>query len=84
MINPYVAGGLFADYLVRGRFHFLPKHPQILTPDNLLALTGSPGAVQNPDNAGAQAPSAASSGIADTQATAKANSGLREIKDKHE
>jgi hypothetical protein len=84
LANPYIAGGLFADYLVRGRFHVLPKHPLILAPDNLLALTGSPGAVQNPDNAGAQAPSAASSGTADTQATAKANSGLREIKDQHE
>ena len=38
MINPYLAGGLFVDYLVRGRYHLIPKHPEILGPDNLIRI----------------------------------------------
>ena len=39
VINPYVAGALFLDYLIRGRYDLFPKHPQVLGPDNLSALT---------------------------------------------
>jgi hypothetical protein len=38
LLNPYLAGGLFVDYLVRGRYHLIPKDPTILGPDNLSAL----------------------------------------------
>jgi hypothetical protein len=38
LINPYVAGGLFVDYLVRGRYHLIPKDPTVLGPDDLSAL----------------------------------------------
>jgi hypothetical protein len=41
VLNPYLAGGLFVDYLVRGRYHLIPKHPQVLSPDNLSLLTGA-------------------------------------------
>jgi hypothetical protein len=37
--NPYLAGGLFVDYLVRGRVRLVPKHPEVLGPQNLWALT---------------------------------------------
>lgn len=37
--NPYLAGGLFVDYLWRGRYHLVPKHPVVLGPGNLWALT---------------------------------------------
>jgi hypothetical protein len=37
--NPYIAGGLFVDYLIRGRFHLIPRDPQVLGPDNLSTLT---------------------------------------------
>jgi hypothetical protein len=37
--NPYLAGGLFVDYLVRGRYHLIPKDPEVLSPDNLSSLT---------------------------------------------
>ena len=80
LVNPYLAGGIFVDYLVRGRFHLMPKHPPILTPDNLIALTAPLGAVQNPDNAGAQVPSSANGDAAETQSPGLANSGLTEIK----
>lgn len=39
VVNPYLAGGLFVDYFVRGRYHLIPKHPQVLQPANLTALT---------------------------------------------
>ncbi|MGB9405977.1 MAG: hypothetical protein WCA89_00470, partial [Terracidiphilus sp.] len=84
LMNPYLAGGLFVDYLVRGHYHLIPKNPQLLGPDNLLALTASARAAENPLSTGVQAPSAASSGSAETKATATANSGLTEIRVEHE
>jgi hypothetical protein len=39
VLNPYLAGGLFVDYLVRGRYHLIPRHPQVLGPGNLSSLT---------------------------------------------
>jgi hypothetical protein len=84
VLNPYLAGGIFVDYLVRGRFHLMPKHPPILTPDNLTPLTGPLGDVQNPDNAGAQVPSSASGDAVETQSPVLVNSGLQESKDAHE
>jgi hypothetical protein len=41
IINPYLAGGLFLDYLVRGRYRLIPKDPEVLGPDNLSALTSA-------------------------------------------
>jgi hypothetical protein len=39
ILNPYLAGGLFVDYLIRGRYHLIPRNPDILDPDNLMPLT---------------------------------------------
>ena len=47
LANPYLAGGLFVDYLVRGRYRLIPKHPEVLGPENLLALTVSATAQEN-------------------------------------
>jgi hypothetical protein len=41
VLNPYLAGALLVDFLVRGHFHLLPKNPEILRPDNLAELTGA-------------------------------------------
>ncbi len=49
--NPYLAGGLFLDYLTRGRFPSIPEHPPVLTPDQLSLLTSSTLATQNPGSA---------------------------------
>ena len=38
VVNPYLAGGLFVDYLVRGRYHLIPNHPDVLGPQNLASL----------------------------------------------
>ena len=84
LLNPYLAGGLFADYLARGRHHLIPKHPQMLAPDNLFALTAPGRPAENPVSAGAQVPSAAASGSSGTKETAAANSGLTENKVAHE
>ena len=84
LLNPYLAGGLFVDYLLRGRYHLVPKETRLLAPDNLQALTASVRAVQNPDSAGVQAPSAAAGGSAETEAIATVHSGLTEITVAHE
>ena len=39
VLNPYVAGGLLADYLVEGRYHIVPRHPILLDSENLAPLT---------------------------------------------
>jgi hypothetical protein len=61
-INPYVAGVLFVDYLVRGRYHLIPKDPTILGPDNLSALTAPSSTQENSSIAGVQAPMAGDGG----------------------
>ena len=38
ILNPYVAGGLFADYLARGRYHVIPKNPPTADAWNLDVL----------------------------------------------
>jgi hypothetical protein len=53
VMNPYLAGGLLVDYLVRGRFHLIPKHPEILGPGNLSSLTAPTGPNDNSASAGA-------------------------------
>lgn len=84
IVNPYLAGGLFVDYLVRGRFHPIPKHPQLLGPDNLAELTLAGSVEQNPGSANGQATRAAVIGAPEPGAAAPANSGLKEITDMHE
>jgi hypothetical protein len=84
LVNPYLAGGLFVDYFLRGRYHLIPKYPQKLGPDNFLPLTAQARAAENPVSAGAQVLSAAASLPAETRDTATANIGLAEIKDAHE
>ena len=84
LVNPYLAGGLFVNYLVYGRFHLIPRHPPVLAPTNLSALTASARTAQNPDKAELQAPAAAAKASAETQATHTANSGQKEMKDTDE
>ncbi len=84
LVNPYIAGGIFVDYLVRGRHHLIPKNPQILAADNLGALTAAARVAQNPGSAGVQAPSAVAGGSAEGEGTETANFGLKEIRVPHE
>ncbi|MGA7342804.1 MAG: hypothetical protein WBE72_25745 [Terracidiphilus sp.] len=80
ILNPYVAGGLLVDYLVRGRYHFIPRHPVILGPEMLPALTQMGPPEQNPAIAGVLAPGDVPALPASTQVAAGTQSGLREIK----
>ncbi len=84
LINPYVAGGIFADFLARGRFHIILKNPQVLSPDSLSSLTATAVATENPGSAGAQAPGAANLDADETPPPQAAKSGLEEIKGPHE
>ncbi|MFP5207040.1 MAG: hypothetical protein ACLGSH_16935, partial [Acidobacteriota bacterium] len=43
LVNPYLFGGVFVDYLIRGRYRLLPKQPEVVGPGNLVALTEEPG-----------------------------------------
>jgi hypothetical protein len=72
IVNPYIAGGLFADYLVIGRHHIIPAHPQVLTADTIStlstpALTTSSRVPQDFPSAENQAPVATGIGTAQTQ-----------------
>jgi len=94
LVNPYLAGGLFVDYFVRGRYHVLPKHPQVLTPNDLVTwarstptsplLTAASPSAQNPESAGIQAPGAAAGGMVNKETPLAVDSGLKEMKATHE
>jgi len=79
IVNPYLAGGMFVDYLVRGRYHLIPKHPQVLGPGDLSALTAPAPALQNSDSAGMQVSGAVPAVPAATQATARTDTALKGI-----
>lgn len=40
--NPYLFGGIFVDYLFRGRYRLVPKDCEVIHPDDLAALTAPP------------------------------------------
>jgi hypothetical protein len=85
IVNPYLAGGLFVDYVVRGRYHLIPKNLAKLEPDDLDALTSSGTATENRLSASAQVHSAADAGDrAEIPSAATANSGLKEVVATHE
>jgi hypothetical protein len=50
ILNPYLAGALFVDYVVRGRYHPIPKNPEILSPETLATLTYSGVPAEQPFN----------------------------------
>jgi hypothetical protein len=54
LMNPYVAGGLFVNYLLHGGPHAIPKNPQLLEPENLKALRQPAEPVKNPLSASVQ------------------------------
>ncbi|HEV2322966.1 MAG TPA: hypothetical protein VGS10_03340 [Terracidiphilus sp.] len=48
IISPYITGGLFIDYLARGRYQLIRKHPEVLGPESLDALMKPDSAAENP------------------------------------
>jgi len=55
VLNPYLLGGLLVDDLVRGTRHLIPKHPDVLGPGNLTALTAPAAPDENSAMNGASA-----------------------------
>jgi hypothetical protein len=87
---PYIAGGIFADYLARGRFRIVPKHPTALTPETLYLLAQStpkvPASTQQGSSSSVtpSSPSIAKNDIEETPLPATANSTQKQTKDAHE
>ena len=84
VLNPYLAGGLFVDYMVRGRYHLIPKHPELLLPANLATLTLVDPPAQNSLSASAQVHNATESDSSAKQPSAPVDSDLKEIMATHE
>lgn len=85
LLNPYLAGGLFADYVVHGRYRLVPKNPQKLAPDDLTQLTVSGISTENALNASEEnhRVAAANASVVVSEA-ATANAGLKEATAAHE
>ncbi len=89
IVNPYLAGGLFVDYLVRGRYHLIPKDPQVCgarqsiridsptAPRTISQVPRSPRLVRHRDPAPVSRPATDSGSTAMTRTSAGANSGLK-------
>jgi len=59
ILNPYIAGGLVADYLVRGRYHLIPKNPPMIDAAHLDLLIDPERPLPEATNAATTAGSAA-------------------------
>ncbi len=75
ILNPYVTCALVVDYLMRGEYHLIPKHPEVLGPETLTALTLPGVTLDNPGVAGTQN-SGAALGATPTQVAAGSQSVL--------
>lgn len=77
IMNPYLAGGIFVDYLVRGRYPLVPKNTTVLAADQLYPLTSAEEVGENPSGAGVQ-PGAAPRVESAIPRAAEASPGLKE------
>ncbi len=85
IVNPYLAGCLLADYILRSHYRLIPKDTQKLSPDDLIALTLPAAPAENPVSASVQVHSAATAdGKAVLPTAAIANSVLKEAAATHE
>ncbi len=84
ILNPWLAGGLFVDYLVRSHYRLVPKSVLVLSPNDLSRLTAPEEDPQNAGSTGVQAPRSAASAESEVEPDQAANPGLEEMKDSHE
>jgi len=85
ILNPYLAGGLFVDYVLHGRYHLIPKDLQKLGPEDLVALTEPVAPAENLTSASDQVHSVAAPGSkAELPPSATVNSDLKEVMATHE
>jgi hypothetical protein len=81
--NPYLAGGLFVDYLVRGRYPLTHGRPRLLSPGNLFALIMPARPEQNSEENGVLATGAAEDGGVEMQVFASDQLGSKVVIDTH-
>jgi hypothetical protein len=84
ILNPYVAAGLFVDFLAHRRANIVPKGHRVLAPVELAVLTTSAPPTEDSVSASAQAHSAVTAGQDQTSAAPTENSGLNGIMATHE
>jgi len=85
LINPYIAGGLFLDYVTRVRLPSVPEHPPVLSPDELFTLQLSTGVIHTAAGPVAQeSSSAATIAVQPAPAGALPNPAVKEIEAEHE
>jgi len=84
ILNPYVAGGLFVDFLAHRNGNIVPKNHRVLAPVDLAVLTTSATPTEDSVSASAQVHSAVTSGPAESPAGPTENPGLKEIMATHE
>lgn len=80
LMNPYLAGGIFVDYLARGRFKLILRHPDVLSPEQFSALTEPAVPKENPASASLQASGAAASDSTENHTLHIAHPGLEGIR----
>jgi hypothetical protein len=79
ILNPYLAGGIFVDYLAHGRFKLVLRDSELLKPDELSALTDPAAPDENPASAQEQASRAAVGDSNETRVSQTVHSGLQGI-----
>ncbi len=85
IVNPYLAGCLLADYILRSHYHLIPKDPEELEPEDLSTLTSPAAPAENPLSGNVKVHSAAAAGgNAEMPSASTANSGLKEVMATHE
>lgn len=76
LMNPYLFGGIFADYLIRGHYRLVPKDCPVVHPDNLAALSAPP--AKSTTVAGAPAAGSDAADPAETETAMRSHSGLKQ------
>jgi hypothetical protein len=84
VLNPYLAGALLVDYLVRGHYHLMPKNPPVLAPDDLTKLTYLAGINQNSENTSDRASRAPDAEETEPPSLTIGNPSQKEIMAEHE
>jgi hypothetical protein len=80
LMNPYLAGGIFVDYLARGRFKLVLRNPEVLKPDELSALTNRAVPYENPASAHVQSSGATVGDSMETHGAPTVHYGLEGIR----
>jgi hypothetical protein len=80
LVNPYLFGGIFVDYIIRGRYHLIPRHPEVLDPKDLAALRmpAAPAPAEQAATAGTDAAAAVGIASGTTQTAMGEGTGRKE------